>query len=66
MERYLNSFFEAFKSTLDWTWDLITFDVPWYTNYFWGLIFVSLVVWSLEIAFPWRKHQSIFRKDFLA
>ena len=64
MERYLNSFFEAFKSTLDWTWDLITFDVPWYTNYFWGLIFVSLVVWSLEIAFPWRKHQSIFRKDF--
>ena len=44
MERYLNSFFEAFKSTLDWTWDLITFDVPWYTNYFWGLIFVSLVV----------------------
>ena len=64
MERYLNSFFEAFKSTLDWTWDLITFDVPWYTNYFWGLIFVSLVVWSLEIAFPWRKYQSIFRKDF--
>ena len=64
MERYLNSFFEAFKSTLDWTWDLITFDVPWYTNYFWGLIFVSLVVWSLEIAFPWRTHQSIFRKDF--
>ena len=64
MERYLNSFFEAFKTTLDWTWDLITFDVPWYTNYFWGLIFVSLVVWSLEIAFPWRKYQSIFRKDF--
>ncbi len=64
MERYLNSFFEAFKSTLDWTWDLIIFDVPWYTNYFWGLIFVSLVVWSLEIAFPWRKYQSIFRKDF--
>ncbi|MEO1450649.1 MAG: sterol desaturase family protein, partial [Bacteroidota bacterium] len=33
-------------------------------NYFWGLIMVSLLVWSLEIAFPWRKEQSIFRKDF--
>jgi sterol desaturase/sphingolipid hydroxylase (fatty acid hydroxylase superfamily) len=33
-------------------------------NYFWGLIIISLVVWGLEIVFPWRKHQSIFRKDF--
>lgn len=40
------------------------FEVPFYTNYFWGLILISLVVWGLEIAFPWRKQQSIFRKDF--
>ena len=33
-------------------------------NYFYGLIVISLVVWGLEIAFPWRKNQSIFRKDF--
>ncbi|MDO6595393.1 sterol desaturase family protein [Oceanihabitans sp. 2_MG-2023] len=33
-------------------------------NYFYGLIIISLVVWGLEIAFPWRKNQSIFRKDF--
>ncbi|CDF80701.1 fatty acid hydroxylase [Formosa agariphila KMM 3901] len=33
-------------------------------NYFYGLIIISLVVWGLEIAFPWRKNQSVFRKDF--
>lgn len=33
-------------------------------NYFYGLIVISLVVWLLEIVCPWRKNQSIFRKDF--
>ncbi|WP_417290372.1 sterol desaturase family protein [Corallibacter sp.] len=33
-------------------------------NYFYGLIIISLIVWCLEIAFPWRKEQAIFRKDF--
>jgi sterol desaturase/sphingolipid hydroxylase (fatty acid hydroxylase superfamily) len=33
-------------------------------NYFYGLIAISLIVWVLEIVFPWRKNQSIFRKDF--
>lgn len=40
------------------------FEVPYYTNYFWGLIVLSLAVWLLEIAFPWRKNQAIIRKDF--
>ena len=39
-------------------------DVPWYTNYFWGLILISLLVWALEIRFPWRREQPILRKDF--
>ena len=43
---------------------MITFDVPWYLNYFYGLIAISLVVWFLELIFPWRKDQKIFRKDF--
>lgn len=43
---------------------MIAFDVPWYMNYFYGLILISLVVWGLEMAFPWRKNQRIFRKDF--
>ena len=54
----------AFENTLNWTWNSIIFNVPWHTNYFWGLLIISLVVWVLEIAFPWRKNQSIFRKDF--
>ncbi len=33
-------------------------------NYFYGLIIISLVVWALEAIFPWRKNQSLFRKDF--
>lgn len=37
---------------------------PWYQNYFYGLIVISLVVWSLELMFPWRKNQSAIRKDF--
>jgi len=61
---YLEYFIDAVKGTLNWTWDSIVFNTPWYTNYFWGLIAISLAVWLLEIAFPWRKNQSIFRKDF--
>ena len=64
MQHYLDSFINAFKGTVDWTWKSIIFEVPWYTNYFWGLIAISVIVWLLEIAFPWRKNQSIFRKDF--
>jgi len=33
-------------------------------NYFYGLILISLLVWGLEIVFPWRKNQPIIRKDF--
>lgn len=64
MQEYLDSFVNAFLGTVDWTWRSILFEVPWYTNYFWGLIAISLVVWGLEILFPWRKNQAIFRKDF--
>lgn len=62
--KYLNAFLEAFTGMLNWTWDSIIFKVPWYTNYFWGLIVLSLLVWGLEILFPWRKNQKIIRKDF--
>jgi sterol desaturase/sphingolipid hydroxylase (fatty acid hydroxylase superfamily) len=64
MEKYITAFVDSFLNMLDYTWRSISFDVPWYTNFFWGLTAISLVVWLLEIAFPWRKNQSIFRKDF--
>lgn len=63
---YLETFYNSMIGTINWTWKLITLDesIPWYTNYFYMLIAFSLVVWALEMAFPWRKNQSIFRKDF--
>ena len=64
MEKYFEGFINAIVGTANWTWKSIIFEVPWYTNYFWGLIIISLLVWMLEILFPWRKEQSIFRKDF--
>jgi sterol desaturase/sphingolipid hydroxylase (fatty acid hydroxylase superfamily) len=64
MEKYVSAFIHELTSTLNWTLDSILFKVPWYNNYFWGLIVISLVVWLLEIIFPWRKNQSRIRKDF--
>ena len=64
MNSYVQIFVTAFKDTINWTYQSIVFEVPWYTNYFWGLIVISLLVWGLEIIFPWRKTQAVFRKDF--
>lgn len=62
---YWNAFTQSFSNFGHYIWSEITFQVtPWYQNYFWLLIILSLVVWGLEIAFPWRKNQAIFRKDF--
>lgn len=33
-------------------------------NGFYLLIFISLVIWALELIIPWRKNQRVFRKDF--
>ena len=64
MKKYFEAFIHSFLEMIDWTFQSIIFSVPWYMNYFWGLILISAIVWSLEIAFPWRKNQSIIRKDF--
>ena len=61
---YLELFLNAFLGTVQWTWKSICFEVPWTRNYFWGLIAISLIVWAIEMIFPWRKQQSVFRKDF--
>ncbi len=64
MEKYIESFVSAFTGTAQWIWSSIIFEVPWFTNYFWGLVLISLFIWFLEIFFPWRKNQSVIRKDF--
>ena len=60
METFINSFW----GSVDWTWRMISFDVEWNNNYFYGLIIISLIAWGLELAFPWRKNQAAIRKDF--
>ena len=65
MTNYTEIFIQSFKNFANYTWNEVTFQVePWYINYFWWLIVLSIAVWTLEIIFPWRKNQSIFRKDF--
>ncbi len=64
MNQYLETLSNTTVGTVRWVGQLITFEVPWYQNYFYGLILISLVVWILELSFPWRKNQKAFRKDF--
>lgn len=62
--KLLNVFLESIVQTANWTWASITFAVPWYQNYFWGLILISLLVWLAELLFPWRRKQAAIRQDF--
>ena len=63
MEKYL----DIIKNSYSGYWNYLKNEIitiNHWDNYFYGLIVISLVVWILEIAFPWRKNQSIFRDGF--
>ncbi|MCH9661835.1 MAG: sterol desaturase family protein [Bacteroidetes bacterium] len=62
MDNYLDIFKNSYSGYFNYLLDEIT-RFHW-ENYFYGLILVSVLVWGLELAFPWRKQQKIFRKDF--
>ncbi|MDN3593764.1 sterol desaturase family protein [Zunongwangia endophytica] len=62
MERYLKIIQDSFTGYFNYLMQEIT--NPSWTNYFYWLIAISLCVWIIEIALPWRKNQSIFRKGF--
>jgi sterol desaturase/sphingolipid hydroxylase (fatty acid hydroxylase superfamily) len=64
MGEYLEIFINTVTGMAKYQCKQIVFDVPWDRNWFWGLTIVSLVVWGLELLFPWRKSQKAFRKDF--
>ena len=63
MEKYIDIILNSYYGYLTYLKDLLIFKYHW-DNYFYGLIILSLIVWVLEIKFPWRKDQPIFRKDF--
>lgn len=63
----MNGYFEIIKKSYQGYWNYLCNEVLTYNNwdnYFYGLIIVSIVVWGLELLFPWRKNQPKFRKDF--
>jgi sterol desaturase/sphingolipid hydroxylase (fatty acid hydroxylase superfamily) len=62
---YVYLFIESLNGFGGYMWNEITFQAtPWYQNYFWLLVVLSLLVWRLEVIFPWRKNQKVIRKDF--
>ncbi|MCG7532015.1 sterol desaturase family protein [Psychrobium sp. MM17-31] len=62
--QWFNLLIETSIGTADWVWRNVTFDVPWTQNYFWALTIISLLVWTAEILFPWRKQQQTMRHGF--
>lgn len=54
---------EIFIGELRYLWSEITLQTGW-VNYFWMLVFCSLLVALGEKLVPWRKEQAFFRKQF--
>ena len=63
MEKYIDIIKNSYLGYWNYLKNEIIFPNHW-DNFFYGLIFISMLVWGLEIVFPWRKNQAIFRKDF--
>jgi sterol desaturase/sphingolipid hydroxylase (fatty acid hydroxylase superfamily) len=61
---YVEMIWSSFINTAMWIWRSITFQEPIFQNYFWGVVAISLIVWALEVIFPWRKNQNVIRRDF--
>ncbi|MDN3619805.1 sterol desaturase family protein [Polaribacter undariae] len=63
MNKYIDIIKDSYSNYWNYVKQSVLMDLNW-ENYFYGLIIISLVVWGLEAIFPWRKNQSLFRKDF--
>ncbi|MEM8606240.1 MAG: sterol desaturase family protein [Myxococcota bacterium] len=55
-------FWRSFSDYGLYLWHDVTH--PSWHSYFYGLIALSVAVYALELAFPWRKNQPRIRKDF--
>ncbi|WP_378186407.1 sterol desaturase family protein [Aquimarina sp. W85] len=63
MKKYFQIISDSYTGYWNYLVKEISFQSEW-SNYFYGLILLSLCVWILEIVFPWRKNQSKFREGF--
>lgn len=62
MSHFFDSIINSYSGYFNYLVNEILY--PSWHNYFYWLIGLSVFVWCLEIIFPWRKEQAIFRKDF--
>ena len=62
MNEYIKTFLSGYAGYGAYLWNEIVH--PGWHNYFYLLILISLTVWVLELLFPWRKDQPVFRQDF--
>ncbi|MEP7269234.1 MAG: sterol desaturase family protein [Saprospiraceae bacterium] len=60
--KYWELFYNSFIGYANYLWHEIW--NPHWGNYFYWLIFVSALVYCLELLFPWRKNQRPIREDF--
>jgi len=62
MEKYINIVFGAYSGY----WNYLINEIlhPSWHNYFYWLVGASVVIWVLEVLFPWRKNQPIIREHF--
>jgi sterol desaturase/sphingolipid hydroxylase (fatty acid hydroxylase superfamily) len=62
MDKYLKIIQDSFIGY----WNYLSQEIsqPGWTNYFYWLIGLSLLVWVIELLNPWRKEQKAIRKDF--
>ena len=62
LERYATIFLDSFGGYGRYLLNEIIH--PSWHSFFYGLLVVSVAVYGLELAFPWRKDQPRVRKDF--
>ncbi|MBI0398045.1 sterol desaturase family protein [Cyclobacterium marinum] len=62
----VEKYWEIISGSFTGYWDYLVTEIttPSWTNYFYWLLGLSLLVWLFELVFPWRKDQSALRKDF--
>ncbi len=59
---YFDTFLNGFRGYASYLWSEV-FEPSW-GSYFYWLVAISLAVYALELAFPWRKNQPRVREDF--
>lgn len=65
MNHYLELISQAYHAYATYLWAELSFkSSPWWHNYFYALILISLLFFALEWFRPWHQKQGKFRKDF--